>query len=126
VKVFEILLIQKTTWKFYMRLYNNRGARSSSKGRRSRLRKLIVITTAFVFFLCSTFSFCYATNTQAFQNSKKEILVSKGEKKEVEEKIEKLEKKNKELREDKEKIEKEIKENEKELKELKELKKKKS
>ena len=90
------------------------------------MRKIVIITTLFVFSLCSTFSFCYATNTQAFQNSEKVILVAKGEKKEVEGKIEKLEKKIKELKEDKEKIEKEIKENEKELKELKEKKKKKS
>jgi peptidoglycan hydrolase CwlO-like protein len=107
-------------------LYNLFWGRCSSKGRRSILRKIIIITTVFVFSLCSTFSFCYATNTASFQHSKKEILISKGEKKEGEEKIEKLEKRIKELKEDKEKIEKEIKENEKELKELKEKKKKKS
>ena len=85
------------------------------------MKKILVATTAFIFILGSTFSFCLAGDSSTGQNPKKEILVSKKEK---EEKIEKLEKKLKELREEKEKIEKEIKENEKELKELKEKKKK--
>ncbi|MCJ7833382.1 MAG: hypothetical protein MUQ20_03240 [Deltaproteobacteria bacterium] len=82
------------------------------------MKKVTVITTLFIFFLCSTFSFCYATSNQALGNPQKEILISKEDKKETKEKIEKLEEKIKKLKEDKEKIEKEIQENEKELKKL--------
>jgi hypothetical protein len=68
---------------------------------RSKLKKVTVITTLFVFFLCSTFSFCYATNSQTPGNPSQGILISKEDKKET-----------------KEKIEKEIRESEKELKKL--------
>ena len=82
------------------------------------MKKIIVITTLFVFFLCSTFSFCYATSSQAAGKSSQGILISKDDKKETKEKIEKLEEKLKQLKEDKDKIEKEIQETEKELKKL--------
>ena len=86
--------------------------------RRFTLKKITVITTLFIFFLCSAFSFCYATSSQAPGNSLKGTLIAdKKEKKE--EKIEKLEEKLKGLKEDKDKIEKDIKDTEKELKELK-------
>ena len=85
--------------------------------RRSTLKRITIITTLFIFFLCSAFSFCYATSSQAPGDSLKGTLIAdKKEKKE--EKIEKLEEKLKGLKEDKEKIEKEIKDTEKELKEL--------
>ena len=79
------------------------------------MKKATVITICFIFFLCSTFTFCYATSSQG--NPQKGILIAdKGER---HEKIEKLEEKIKQLKEDKEKIEKEIQENEKELRHLK-------
>ena len=65
------------------------------------MKKITVITTLFIFFLCSTFSFCYATSSQALGNPQKQILISKEDKKET-----------------KEKIEKEIQESEKEVKKL--------
>jgi septal ring factor EnvC (AmiA/AmiB activator) len=86
------------------------------------LKKITVITTLFIFFLCSLFSFCYATDSQAIGNPQKGILIADS-KKEKEEKIEKLEAKIKALKEDKGKIEKEIKDAEKELKKLTEKKK---
>ena len=93
------------------------------------MKKITVITTLFIFFLCSTFSFCYATSSQALGNPQKQILISKEDKKETKEKIKKLEEKIKALKDDlegkikalkddKEKIEKEIQDNEKELKKL--------
>lgn len=90
------------------------------------MKNIIIITISSVFLLCSIFSLSYAKNVQPTLKPGKEILIAKGDKKELEEKIEKLEKKIKGLKGDKEKIEKEIKEQEKELKELKEKKKKKS
>ncbi len=84
---------------------------------RSKLKKVTILITLFVFSLCSTFSFCYATSSQAPGNSLKGTLMA--DKKDREEKIEKLEEKIKKLKEDKEKIEKEIKEKEEDLKKLK-------
>jgi septal ring factor EnvC (AmiA/AmiB activator) len=86
--------------------------------RRSKLKKATVITICFIFFLCSTFTFCYATSSQAPGNSLKGTQIADS-KKEREEKIEKLEEKIKQLKEDKAKIEKEIKEKEEDLKHLK-------
>jgi Skp family chaperone for outer membrane proteins len=77
------------------------------------LKKATIIITLFIFSLCSTFSFCYATSSPAPGNSLKGTLIA--DKKDREEKIEKLEEKIKQLKEDKDKIEKEIKETEKEL-----------
>jgi Skp family chaperone for outer membrane proteins len=85
--------------------------------RRIKLKKATVITICFIFFLCSTFSFCYAMSSQAPGNSLKGTLIA--DHKDKEEKIEKLEEKIKQLKEDKAKIEKEIQENEKELRHLK-------
>ena len=82
--------------------------------RRSNLKKITVITTLFIFFLCSAFSFCYATSSPAPGNSLKGTLIAESKRERIE-KIEKLEEKIKQLKEDKEKIEKEIQENEKEL-----------
>jgi septal ring factor EnvC (AmiA/AmiB activator) len=83
------------------------------------LKKITVITTLFVFFLCSAFSFCYANSQDPGNSLKGTLIAEKKEKKEKkEEKIEKLEAKIKALKEDKDKIEKELKEAEKELKEL--------
>jgi septal ring factor EnvC (AmiA/AmiB activator) len=89
------------------------------------MKKVTIITALFIFFLCSAFSFCYATGSQAPGNSLKgTMLADKKDKKEKEEKIEKLEEKIKFLKEDKDKIEKELKDAEKELKELRHHKKK--
>ena len=77
------------------------------------MKKATVITILFIFFLCSSFTFCYATSSQAPGNTQKGILIA--DKKDREEKIEKLEEKIKQLKEDKAKIEKEIQDNEKEL-----------
>ncbi len=80
------------------------------------MKKATVITILFIFFLCSTFSFCYATSSQTPEKSLKGTLIAdKGER---HEKIEALREKIRQLKEDKEKIEKEIQENEKELRHL--------
>ena len=85
--------------------------------RRSKLKKVTIITLMFIFFICSAFSFCYATSSQSPGDSLKGTLIA-DKKERKEEKIEKLEEKIKALKEDKEKIEKEIRETEKELKEV--------
>jgi hypothetical protein len=97
------------SWKFNERVYTAPGVGKDPTGMRNKLNKIITFTTSLVFLWGSLFSLSYAKDVQPTLLSKKEILIAKGDKKELEEKIEK-----------------ELKEQEKELKELKEKKKIKS
>lgn len=100
------ILIFKITWIFFKDHIICLGV-GSFCFRRIKLKKATVITICFIFFLCSTFSFCYATSSQAPGNTQKGTLIAdKKDKKELEEKIGKLEEKIKQLKEDKAKIEK--------------------